>query len=159
MIEGLTDSKLSCSIVRVTDQPNKISVWVLAALKNISLQIKATGVPAAIVALGIIVAWASVQGIPLIEFVVLNSSFTVVSFGLIIAEFRKGRPVRPITIVKTIPNRHTELCALIRQFLYHDRIVPSEILNALENYDENGKMRRVDDGSTIRQEIADNLRE
>ena len=143
------------------DQPNKISVLILAALKSISLQLKATGVPAAIVTLGIIVAWAAVRGIPLIEFVILASSFTVVSIGLIVAEYLKGRPVRPttivkkpITIVKAIPNRHTELCQLASQFRYTG--VPRQILDAIENYNEDGSMRRVDAGSTIRQEISDN---
>ena len=74
------------------------------------------------------------------------------SISLIVAEFLKGRPVRPI--IRTNPNRH-ELCNLVRQFLYHNRTVPSEILDALRKYDENGDFIRVNDNSTIRQEITD----
>lgn len=127
----------------------------MAALKSISLQLKATGVPAAIVALGIIVAWTAVRGVPLIEFAVLASSFTVVSISLIVAEFFKGRPVRPITIIKTMPNRHTELCQLVGRFIPSGRVIPSELLDALKNYDTNGNLIRVNDDSTIRQEITD----
>ena len=139
----------------VTDQPNKISVWILAALKGLSVNLSAKGVPAALIAYGLIAFFAARGRVPTLEFSILIAFLAVVSLTLVVSahatELRKNRPPRPVIIQQ--PNRHTELCRLAQSHLAYNRYVPAEILSALKDWNENEDMIRVNDDSTIRQEL------
>lgn len=138
----------------MTGQHNKVAVSVLAALKRLSVRLSATGVPAVLIAFAILEVLAA-RWVPTLEFIILTAAFTVVSLVLVISaavtELRKNRPVRPV--IRQIPNRHTELCNLARQFISYNRNVPMEILEALGRSEEKDDMVRVNDTSTIFQEL------